>query len=439
MKDIRSFALAWIGAALLMLAANGPAEAQWKKLLKNSAENAAKRETARQVDKVVAGAIRCTVGEIECIENAQENGEDVVLTDEDGEIIYDEEGNPVMDPADLPPEYQQEQKAATKKTAKPKVVNANYDFEAGERVLLVEDFSADNLGDFPRGFEFREGDIAVVELNGERALQIVGRGDFDIPLPETLPEQFTIEIDLMIERHQHVYMSCPSGDRNIDWGGFPYHRFQISAESIGTGIAAGGSVDAPKALRPGLREMVDEMVPIRIMVDGNHGKMYVGEMRVANLPKGEFFRDNVLRFRIISGANKSAFVGGIRIAAGGRDLYEALEADGRVAVHDIHFDTDAATIRPESAATLNRIGDMLDAHPDLDLLVEGHTDATGDFDHNMELSKQRAESVKSWLVDNRGVEPDRLRSLGLGQTQPEDTNDTDEGRQKNRRVELVRL
>jgi outer membrane protein OmpA-like peptidoglycan-associated protein len=162
-------------------------------------------------------------------------------------------------------------------------------------------------------------------------------------------------------------------------------------------------------------------------------------MRVANLPNGDFLRDRVLRMRLETGNDDPAFVGALRIAGGGRDLYEALEADGRVAVHDIHFDTDAATIRPESADTLNRIGDMLDTHPDLNLLVEGHTDATGDFDHNMDLSKQRAESVKAWLVTNRGIEADRLRCLGLGQTQPKDTNDSEVGRQKNRRVELVRL
>ena len=89
MKDIRSLALAWSGAALLILAASAPAEAQWKKILKNSAENAAKRETARQVDKVISGAIRCAVGEIECIENAQENGEDVVLRVPPGTIARD--------------------------------------------------------------------------------------------------------------------------------------------------------------------------------------------------------------------------------------------------------------------------------------------------------------------------------------------------------------
>jgi len=82
---------------------------------------------------------------------------------------------------------------------------------------------------------------------------------------------------------------------------------------------------------------------------------------------------------------------------------------------------------------------MLGEHADLSLMVEGHTDSSGDFDHNMELSKQRADSVKQWLVDNHGIAADRLRTMGLGSTQPKDTNDTDSGRQQNRRVELVRI
>jgi outer membrane protein OmpA-like peptidoglycan-associated protein len=72
-------------------------------------------------------------------------------------------------------------------------------------------------------------------------------------------------------------------------------------------------------------------------------------------------------------------------------------------------------------------------------MVEGHTDDEGEFDWNMELSADRAASVKSYLVEHFGIEADRMRTMGLGPTQPVDTNDTAEGRQKNRRVELVKF
>ena len=82
---------------------------------------------------------------------------------------------------------------------------------------------------------------------------------------------------------------------------------------------------------------------------------------------------------------------------------------------------------------------MMQQHPELKLLVEGHTDNEGEFDWNMELSADRAASVKAYLVENFGIEADRMRTMGLGPTQPVDTNDTAEGQQKNRRVELVKF
>jgi outer membrane protein OmpA-like peptidoglycan-associated protein len=138
-------------------------------------------------------------------------------------------------------------------------------------------------------------------------------------------------------------------------------------------------------------------------------------------------------------AERPILIGPIRVAGGGRDLYDALAADGRVAVHDILFDVDQATIKPASAEVLNRIGTMLTEHAEMSLMIEGHTDSTGDFDHNMDLSQRRAEAVKQWLVAHHAIADTRLRSMGLGSTQPKESNDTEEGQRQNRRVELVKV
>jgi outer membrane protein OmpA-like peptidoglycan-associated protein len=182
------------------------------------------------------------------------------------------------------------------------------------------------------------------------------------------------------------------------------------------------------------------LVPVRIMVDGAHAKMFIGENRVANVPKADLPRSDKVYFFIESRPpDQLTYITDIRIAAGGRDLYDALEADGRVTIRDILFDTNSATIQPESAPVLEQIGTMMQQHPELKLMVEGHTDDEGDFDWNMELSADRAASVKVYLVENFGIEADRMRTMGLGPTQPVDSNDTAEGKQKNRRVELVKF
>lgn len=101
----------------------------------------------------------------------------------------------------------------------------------------------------------------------------------------------------------------------------------------------------------------------------------------------------------------------------------------------ITFATDSATIRPEFYATLDSVAGTLNRYPQSFLDVIGHTDSTGSEQHNQALSERRASSVANHLR-SRGVEPARIVSYGVGETQPIATNDTPEGRQQNRRVEL---
>ncbi|HEY7529451.1 MAG TPA: DUF4892 domain-containing protein [Gemmatimonadota bacterium] len=114
-----------------------------------------------------------------------------------------------------------------------------------------------------------------------------------------------------------------------------------------------------------------------------------------------------------------------------------IAATGRVALYGIHFDTDKADIRPESAATLEEIAALLAADPALKLYVVGHTDDQGGLDHNMRLSERRAAAVAAALTGEHGIGAERLKPVGVGPVSPVAPNDTDEGRAKNRRVELV--
>ena len=131
-------------------------------------------------------------------------------------------------------------------------------------------------------------------------------------------------------------------------------------------------------------------------------------------------------------------VGNIRIAAGGKKLYDALSANGRVSTQGILFDVGSDRIRPESTPTLKEITAMLKEHADLKLRIEGHTDNVGDDDANQTLSEQRAAAVQAYLV-SQGIPAGRLKSQGLGASKPVASNDKAEGRQQNRRVELVRM
>ena len=137
-------------------------------------------------------------------------------------------------------------------------------------------------------------------------------------------------------------------------------------------------------------------------------------------------------------AKQPTLFGNFRIAAGGKKLYDALVDTGRVATQGIYFDTGSDRIRPESSPTLKEIGTMLKEHPDLKLAIEGHTDNVGSAAANQALSEKRAAAVRQALVDTYQVDGARLEAKGLGQTKPAGSNDTPEGRQSNRRVELAK-
>ncbi|MDD3619066.1 MAG: OmpA family protein [Desulfobulbaceae bacterium] len=123
---------------------------------------------------------------------------------------------------------------------------------------------------------------------------------------------------------------------------------------------------------------------------------------------------------------------------GPAEMKAALDADGRIQLYDILFDLDKATLQPESTKQLQHVVTLLKDNPDLMLEVQGHTDDQGSDDYNLKLSQRRAETVVTYL-GLFDIDSSRLVSKGYGESKPVMPNTTEEGRAKNRRVELVKL
>jgi len=119
-------------------------------------------------------------------------------------------------------------------------------------------------------------------------------------------------------------------------------------------------------------------------------------------------------------------------------MAKGIDATGHIAIYGVYFDTSSAEIKAESSPTLTEIAKLLSNRPSLKLLVVGHTDNQGDYDYNMRLSGRRAEAVARALGDQHGIDGSRLRAAGAGYLAPVASNDTAAGREKNRRVELVK-
>ncbi|MCE5334492.1 MAG: OmpA family protein [Desulfobacteraceae bacterium] len=119
------------------------------------------------------------------------------------------------------------------------------------------------------------------------------------------------------------------------------------------------------------------------------------------------------------------------------EMSKTIASSGRVALYGIFFDTNKADIKPESKPALDEIGILLKKEPNLKLHVVGHTDNVGGYEHNLSLSKRRADAVVAALTKGYGIAAGRLTPNGVAYLAPVAVNTTDEGRAKNRRVELV--
>ncbi len=126
------------------------------------------------------------------------------------------------------------------------------------------------------------------------------------------------------------------------------------------------------------------------------------------------------------------------IQANAAAFSSGLQAEGKMAIYGIHFDTGKSEIKPDSEATLGEIAKLLKSQPALKLNVVGHTDNMATIDLNMRLSQARAEAVVQALVARYGIATGRLKGYGVGPLAPMASNGTEEGRAKNRRVELVK-
>ena len=425
------FVLTCAVALLCVPAIPSGADAQVLKKLTDTAAQAAEDETMNQVDRMVREGVACAFNDLECIRSAEDDGQTVVLMDEEGKPIVDDDGNLVSDP-EVAAEMMGEEPDAP--MAPGSDVWANYDFVPGEQVVYVDDFSDDEAGDFPRRLEWLHGNMELVEWEGRLLLRATGESQFAVLVEGGVPEQFTLEFDIHDPATESgtviVTEEAPRNSRD---------SYKSALFNFGNWRGSGIWQEREPLSTVEDERMAVEIVTARIMVDGAHAKVFINERRISNAPRVELARGDRVTFEMWGRDDQPIFIGNIRLAAGGRDLYDDLIASGRVATQGILFDVDSDRIRPESTPTLEEIGEMLEDHADLRIAIEGHTDSDGDDAHNQELSEKRAAAVRNFLIATYGIDGSRLEFAGFGETNTAASNDTPEGKQQNRRVELVVL
>jgi OmpA-OmpF porin, OOP family len=222
-----------------------------------------------------------------------------------------------------------------------------------------------------------------------------------------------------------LFSNAKEESRNLDFG-----------KSVGSGYF-------PKDFSadfPGDRDHFDGKWHHAAMIKkGNQIKCYLDQFRVLVIPDCVSCEVTTVEAGGIGDAQHPIVFKNFRIAAGGNmNMIGKKFTDSKIVTHGINFDTDKATIKPESMGTLNMIVRVLKDNPDIKFEIDGHTDNSGTAPHNLTLSQQRADAVKTQLV-TMGVDASRLTTRGLGDTKPIADNTTPDGKANNRRVEFVKM
>lgn len=342
---------------------------------------------------------------------------------------------------------------------------SKFDFVPGDKILVVEDFSQDAIGDFPDKWNTNStGEVQTIQGMDGKWFSVSKRGLF---LPEfitTLPDNFTLQFDLVCSPNfgrgsgnfavSFDVVPNPGKDFTHLGHGVPLNRaflyFQPNA-AFNHGQAGfqlfsdddarmNNQIDETEWVGPVMQRNVCK---ISIWWQRQRLRVYMNELKIWDLPRA-FDADkkyNTVLFSLTDDLNATdrMLFGNIRLAVGAPDTRNKLITEGKFSTTGILFASNSAVVKPESYGTLKDIADVLKDEPTLKVMIVGHTDNDGDAAQNLILSHKRADAVKDQLVNQFGIDASRLQTDGKGSTQPVAPNTTPAGKLQNRRVEFIKI
>jgi OmpA-OmpF porin, OOP family len=312
-------------------------------------------------------------------------------------------------------------------------VYANYDFVPGEQIVFADDFSQDQDGEFPAHWKLDKGQGLVNKVGTDPAFFLT-QGNYVQVAPrmktekDYLPENFTLEFDFYANpdayRPMILFTTADDQSRNVQFG-----------EEVNTGYFP-SDFSAPY---PGDKDNYNgKWHHAALIKKGSQIKCYEDQYRVLVIPDCGNCKLSYLEMGGIGDMDHPIVFRNFRLAEGGNmNMIGQKFTDAKIITHGINFDVDKSTLRPESMGTLNMIVSILKNNPEVRFEIDGHTDNSGDPNHNLQLSQTRADAVRAQLIA-MGIDGSRLTTRGFGSTVPISDNSTLEGRANNRRVEFIR-
>ncbi len=339
--------------------------------------------------------------------------------------------------------------------SKSMTVYSKFDYVPGDKTIFFDDYAHDFIGDFPSKWNTNgSGEVVTVNDSPQRWLELIpGYGIYFIPNAPDLPEEYTIEFDMLtyglddqtsstasltIMLSDNKYFS--EGDHHVE-AHIPvgqYAPFNIGMRNY---LRSEGS-PINSEVRADIRQAVLNQPHISIAVNKSRFRLWVNEGKYVDIPK--IVPENkitTLKFNVngIQDGKEKIFISNLKVAEGGVDLRRKLLEEGKVSTNGILFNSGSANIQPQSMGIIRQISQVLQQDASIKLKIVGHTDSDGSDANNLKLSKDRAEAVKNSLISVYGIAADRLVSEGKGENEPVGDNSTPEGKSQNRRVEFIKL
>jgi outer membrane protein OmpA-like peptidoglycan-associated protein len=327
---------------------------------------------------------------------------------------------------------------------------SKYDFIPGAKVIFYDDFTAENVGDFPAQWLTNgSGEIVTSTKFPGRWFQITKGGYYIPDVIEDFTDNYTVEFDI-------VPMNVVNSETMV---GIDFFLLSGTLSSPGYGSQPGQAgmkihADYGNVFWNNWSEAREwqgdqgtvaytfrsaEKYHISVWIQKQRVRLYANETKVLDLPRGlqAGYKYNI--FRIESTDDAKPIISNFRIAAGLPDMRNKLLKDGKIISYGIQFDVNSDKLKPESYSTLKEIADVLKDNPTIRIQIVGHTDSDGDETSNLDLSKRRSASVKNELVNKFGIDAVRLDTYGKGESAPLAANDSAVNKAKNRRVEFIKL
>ena len=335
-------------------------------------------------------------------------------------------------------------------------VYSKFDFVPGDKLLFVDDFSNDFIGDFPSKWNTNGGGEMVTIDGSTSKWFAINPGSFVVPLTNfTLPEEYTIELDVrflnLTNKTSSVieasFICAENGNLNNSKAFALTNLNPVQYIAVGPEVRnkfPGDSDPIRNKMKSDFRKVYNEEMHISIAVNKNRYRFWINETKVFDVPQLIKDPSKINNFKIYTrGLNldkgERMLISNLKIAEGGVDLRRKLMAEGKISTNGILFDSGSANLKPESMGIIRQIYQVLQQDASINLKIVGHTDSDGNDATNMTLSQNRAEAVKDALVSIFGVDTNRLTSEGKGETEPVGDNSTLDGKAQNRRVEFIKM